>query len=678
MTIRRRIKTTVLLSTLVLGILANIPACAGTVGAKTLSATPSPADFGSQTINTSSQKTITITNATANSVQVQGATLSGAGFSVVSARTGTLAPSQSMQVVVQFTPASQTTYSGALTVSATRHSAVTVNLSGTGIASSTSSGSSTSSTPVSVSVSPATVAMQAGGTQQFTASVSGTTNTGVKWLVNGVQGGNSTNGTISSSGMYQAPSTVATTTNVTVTADSMADTTKTANATVSVAPAPTTIAVTISPTSASVSAGGTQQFTANVTGTTNTSVQWLVNGTAGGSSSVGTISSNGLYTAPTCPSASSVTVTARSSYDSTKSASASLSVGASAASNSYYISPTGSDSNDGSACRPWATIGHADSIAKPGWTIHVLPGTYTQTVKTNASGTSTARVRWLSEQRWGAKIVPTGAYTVWTNNGSYVDIVGFDISGPDSTLGLLNEGSNVRILGNHVHNIPAAACTSDGGAGIDNGNYQGSNDDIIGNVVHDIGPLTTYCNTVHGIYHSNAGGHIWNNIAYRVSGYGIHLWHAPTGVSIANNVVFSNNRGGMVIGSSTSTVLTSNMTVVNNIVVWNSGVGIKETGSYVGTNNVYKNNIVYGNSSSAYVMIKGTVSNPINADPQFVNYQANGTGDYHLKSTSPGINAGTSSTAPAYDHGGGARPYGGAWDVGMYEFGTTQAAWPWY
>jgi hypothetical protein len=61
---------------------------------------------------------------------------------------------------------------------------------------------------VAVSVTPATAALNSGVTQQFSASVSGTTNTGVTWWVNGIQGGNSTAGTISASGLYTAPATV--------------------------------------------------------------------------------------------------------------------------------------------------------------------------------------------------------------------------------------------------------------------------------------------------------------------------------------------------------------------------------------------------------------------------------------------------------------------------------------
>src|SRR5436309_2566671 len=68
-------------------------------------------------------------------------------------------------------------------------------------------------------------------------------------------------------------------------------------------------AVHVSPSTAIVATSTTQQFT--VTGITNTTVNWSVNGTAGGNSTVGTISASGLYTAPSSiPNPATVQVTA--------------------------------------------------------------------------------------------------------------------------------------------------------------------------------------------------------------------------------------------------------------------------------------------------------------------------------------------------------------------------------
>jgi hypothetical protein len=78
------------------------------------------------------------------------------------------------------------------------------------------------------------------------------------------------------------------------------------------------VTVTVSPTTANVTSGGTQQFTATVTSSTNTAVTWTA--------SAGSISSSGLFTAPIVSSDTSVTVVATSVADPTKSASASVTV----------------------------------------------------------------------------------------------------------------------------------------------------------------------------------------------------------------------------------------------------------------------------------------------------------------------------------------------------------------
>jgi serine protease len=88
------------------------------------------------------------------------------------------------------------------------------------------------------------------------------------------------------------------------------------------------VTVTVSPSTASVSAsGGTQAFTATVGNTSNTAVTWQVDGVTGGNSTVGTISTSGLYTAPArVPSSATVTVTAISNADITRSDSAQVTI----------------------------------------------------------------------------------------------------------------------------------------------------------------------------------------------------------------------------------------------------------------------------------------------------------------------------------------------------------------
>lgn len=89
------------------------------------------------------------------------------------------------------------------------------------------------------------------------------------------------------------------------------------------APVPTpVITVSISPQSATLSAGGTQQFTVAVGGTTNTSVSWTIQGGA----SAGAVSSTGLYTASSAPGTYRIVATSR--VDPTKYAVAEVSIAA--------------------------------------------------------------------------------------------------------------------------------------------------------------------------------------------------------------------------------------------------------------------------------------------------------------------------------------------------------------
>lgn len=210
-------------------------------------------------------------------------------------------------------------------------------------------GSSSSNTPppqqqpVAISTSPASASLSLGQTQQFTATVSNSSNTAVTWQVNNTTGGSSQAGTISASGLYTAPNALPNPAQVTITAVSQADTTKTSSATVTV-----TSSVSVSPVgpaNPTVPAGGTEQFTATTSGDPGSlGVTWSVNGTAGGDSTNGTITAKGLYTAPAFPPAGgTVTISAASVADSSKSVSttATISIANASLSGSYAFSLNG-------------------------------------------------------------------------------------------------------------------------------------------------------------------------------------------------------------------------------------------------------------------------------------------------------------------------------------------------
>ncbi|MFZ3265841.1 MAG: hypothetical protein WA172_17675 [Terriglobales bacterium] len=174
--------------------------------------------------------------------------------------------------------------------------------------------------PLTVTVAPSTATVVVTALQQYTATVTGNTNTSVNWFVNGVASGNSTIGTISTTGLFQAPAAVPSPATVTITAVSQVDNTTSGSAQATIANPSTTVtvSVTTNPTVTQVYTGTTLQFISGVTGTTNTAVNWYVEGAQDGDAAFGTIDTSGNYTAPAAvPSPATVTIEAVSQADAT-------------------------------------------------------------------------------------------------------------------------------------------------------------------------------------------------------------------------------------------------------------------------------------------------------------------------------------------------------------------------
>lgn len=341
----------------------------------------------------------------------------------------------------------------------------------------------------------------------------------------------------------------------------------------------------------------------------------------------------------------------------------------------YYVSPDGSNSNPGTETSPFQTIEHAARFAVPGTTIHVAKGTYAGGFRTTMSGEASARIVYLSTEKWGAKIVPpvrSDSHTAWDNRGSYVDIIGFEIDGRGSHTGtawlhgIYNGGSHVSIRNNHVQHIAEKTrCGGIGSSGIGvDSYYRGVNSQVIGNSVHDIGPAG--CRYGKGIY-LNTTGKIQNNIVYAIGGAGIQLWHDANHATIANNTVVR-SVSGILVGSGDyyHTKRPNDYTSVYNNIVYDNQFGITEHG-WTGKNNTYRNNLVYQNSSANWGLrneLKHTGT--ISAAPQFVRYPKVGTPDFRLLPTSPAIGKAIVTQTPPVDSNGKARK------IRAYDLGACQ------
>jgi carbon monoxide dehydrogenase subunit G len=235
---------------------------------------------------------------------------------------------------------------------------------------------------ISVTVSPATATVRAGGSVQLSATVQGTISgqsQSVRWTVR--EGGG---GSVDAAGRYTAPGTAGT---FHVVATSAADPSRSAEATITVTPP---ISVAVAPVTASTPIRGTLSFTATVSGTISgesTGVTWSVQEGASG----GSIDGSGRYTAP--GAAGTFHVVARSVADSSRSATATVTVTAPVV--NVSISP-------------------ASTSLGPGGTV-----SFTATVTGTVSGQSTAVTWSVQEGAAGGSIDSGGRYSAPSGTGTF-------------------------------------------------------------------------------------------------------------------------------------------------------------------------------------------------------------------------------------------------------------------
>ncbi len=308
--------------------------------------------------------------------------------------------------------------------------------------------------------------------------------------------------------------------------------------------------------------------------------------------------------------------------------------------------------------------------------------------------------------------------TVTNGNGS-ITRDGIHVSGSDdcsvkncTVTGVIRFGmfcsftTNFLVQGNSVSNTVGNG-SSDQGHGIYISNSD-VNPTVRGNVIFN--------NTTQGL-HLNGdisqggtgmidgalieGNLIYGNGANGINGDGVE------NSRIQNNIIYNNGKHGIVIYQIDAAAGSTNNVIVNNTIYQpnSSGAAIQLVNG--ATNNVIYNNVLIGgrlgsfnisddskpgfvsdynavvdhfendDSGATYTlaswrtaMSQDAHSFVGNASTLFVNAAGN---DFHLKTGSAAINAGTTKTKapPTYDFEGNSRPVGGAFDIGAYEFGSS-------
>ena len=169
----------------------------GSASSGTASLSATSLSFGDQNLWTASApKKATLTNKGTNLLQIISVVASG-DYAQTNTCGSSLAASAECTITVSFTPGATGTRTGYLTVSDTDSSNLqTVTLTGTGISPATT-----------VTVTPGFTSATSSQTVQFTAEISGVQSSDVTWAVDGITGGNSSVGKITTAGLYTPPKT---------------------------------------------------------------------------------------------------------------------------------------------------------------------------------------------------------------------------------------------------------------------------------------------------------------------------------------------------------------------------------------------------------------------------------------------------------------------------------------
>ncbi len=225
--------------------------------------------------------------------------------------------------------------------------------------------------------------------------------------------------------------------------------------------------------------------------------------------------------------------------------------------------------------------------------------------------------------------------------------------------------TNGKIYKNHVHHINRL------GIYVDSWDKLTSQIEVYQNVVHD-------CANDGFTLAAESGGlleniKIYNNIAYNNKYNGINISangeaiysHPMKNIYVVNNTFYSNGDstwgGGVLIENPEA----DDVVIRNNICSQNGIAQVQVEAS--GNNLTIDHNLIDGYRGYA-TETYGT--DYVEGDPLFISTSG---ADFHLQQSSPAIDKGSPTDAPADDYDGSLRPYGAGYDIGAYEYGSVTA-----
>jgi hypothetical protein len=379
----------------------------------------------------------------------------------------------------------------------------------------------------------------------------------------------------------------------------------------------------------------------------------------------------------------------------------------------YVDTVSGNDTTgDGSNSTPWKTIQKAHDYLKATatWTgsgdvaVYLKAGTYqaASSAQFTLACSFVAGTRSPNSSRWlifkpapGAaglvKIASPSGTTASKGcirlsasaGNNYICFDGLDIDGEQIVKGDASLGGHVgfylvgspcafiEIINGKIHGFRVT-----GGLSNTQGMQTASSTDLIirNNWIYDIDAVGSGTNTneSHALYMAGERVYVVGNLIEQIpNGYDVHFYGTPLAGNsciVANNTLVDAKASGIVLPGDAL-----NATIKNNILANHTGRGVDSFGiqffpasTGAGSGNVIDKNLFYNNSGGAQSEaspVGWTITNAINSDPLFV-----GSGNYHLQSGSPAINAGDSAYRPTLDLDGNIRAQS---DLGAYAYLTS-------
>ena len=358
----------------------------------------------------------------------------------------------------------------------------------------------------------------------------------------------------------------------------------------------------------------------------------------------------------------------------------------------YYVSPTGSDSNSGTIQSPWRHLQKAFETLAPGQVACLRTGTYepaggynTPSYRHTFSRTGEPGSLVVIRNYPGETAIVHGEVVV---RGSYLKLLGTPPLGrlvfqgplgPDAS-GIRGKGaSQVWLEG--CHNIVLDHIeirNNDHHAGL----YVSDVSDVqvLGCYVHDNGRFAVETDTMgqhpvnvdQGIYWGASGGtnRISNCLLEHNRGFDLQLFAGSgkiTGLTILENTIVKALNSGVLIGKGADgNVFAHNIVAMNSQQTNNGQIRLAQDAR----NNIIDTNIAWhstnaleGLDTTTLTGFGNVVRNLMTLDPFFVDFRG---GDYHLLPGSPAIGSSLSIDAESLDIDGLRRPSRPS--LGAYEY----------